>query len=392
MSHRASPAWSQRFTDPALFEREQERLGAAWTLLAFTGELARDGDWLRTTLGGRSIFVQRFGDELRGFENVCAHRFFPLRTAERGNGPIRCGFHHWQYNKEGAAAGIPKCKEMFGCGPREVGARLRRVEVATCGALLFGRFGDADGEAGGDLSARGSGRESLEQYLGPGFPILRAMTNVPRVPRCMRTALAANWKLGYHISLDDYHLVAVHPDTFGKGGYLDADVVRYYRFGSHSAYFHTGRDGDLAAMAAACEGGSYRPDAYRVFQFFPNLLVSHVPIPGGCYGIVQQYRALAVDRTELRTWLFPAPFPPADQGARAALARRLLGPLLPLVVPRRTRKIVGEDNAVCEQLQTVAAQARGEPHFARHEERIAWFTETYDAWLSGEAIPGASAP
>ena len=42
----------------------------------------------------------------------------------------------------------------------------------------------------------------------------------------------------FHISLDDYHIVAVHRDTFGKQGYLDNEVVRYYRFGWHSAYFY----------------------------------------------------------------------------------------------------------------------------------------------------------
>lgn len=366
-------AWARHLTDPAWFAHEQDRLGRAWTLLGFTTDVRHDGDWIRATLGGRSVFVQRFGDTLRGFENVCAHRFYPLRTEDRGNGPIRCGFHHWQYNGEGMAAGIPKCAEMFGVGPREVNAWLAPVEVDTCGTFIFGRFPDAGHP------------ETLEQYLGPGHAILKAMTDVDRTPKCMTWSVAANWKLNYHISLDDYHLVAVHPDTFGKGGYLNADAVRYYRFGPHSAYFYGGGDGALEKMSTACADGTYRPDAYRIFQFFPNLLVLHVPVVGSVYVVVQQYVPVAVDRTLLTARYFPAPFPAQDQGLRRNLGRRLLAPWIPLVFPIRTRKIVGEDNAVCERLQTVAGQTTGRPRLARHEERIGWFEQTYDEWLDDGA-------
>src|SRR5262245_55507283 len=133
-------AWAHASTNQAWFENEQEKLCHIWTLLGLTTDIANDGDWFRTTLGNRSVFVQRFGDSLVGFENVCAHGFYPLRTKGIGNGPIRCGFHHWQYNKDGLAIGIPKCQEMFGVTPRELEAKLAPIEVATCGILIFGRF------------------------------------------------------------------------------------------------------------------------------------------------------------------------------------------------------------------------------------------------------------
>jgi len=76
---------------------------------------------------------------LRGFENVCAHRFYPLRTKDKGNGPIRCGFHHWQNSKDGLAVGIPKCQELYGVSPRELDARLKPVEIAIYGSLRVRR-------------------------------------------------------------------------------------------------------------------------------------------------------------------------------------------------------------------------------------------------------------
>ncbi len=86
-----------------MFRAERERLAHVWTFLGRSHEAAGDGDWFRTTIATRSVFVQRFGDDLRGFENRCAHRSFPLRTADKGNGPIVCGFHHWRYDRDGAA-------------------------------------------------------------------------------------------------------------------------------------------------------------------------------------------------------------------------------------------------------------------------------------------------
>ena len=366
------PLWARTLTDPALFRWEQTRLGSVWTLLGVAGDVAADGDWMRATLGGRSVFVQRFGSTVRGFENVCAHRFFPLRTADKGNGPVRCGFHHWQYDQDGRAVGIPKCKEMFGVTPAELGARLEPVEVATCGGLIFGRFatsGDAD---------------SLERYLGAGFHVLEALTQDVKMPKPVILPFAANWKLGYHISLDDYHLVAVHPDTFGKSGYLSPKLVRYERFGHHSAYFHGTGEDTMDEMAAACRSRTYRPTAYRVLHLFPNLLASHIDAAGTWYVIIQQYVPVAADRTELRTWCFPAPASPPPGGLVRRLSRWAAAPFLPIAIPRYVRKISGEDNRLCEQLQSAAGQIEGTPRLGRHEERIGWFQQAYEEYLGPE--------
>jgi phenylpropionate dioxygenase-like ring-hydroxylating dioxygenase large terminal subunit len=363
-SHSA-PNWARTLTDAKSFEREQAQLGKIWTLLGVSNDVADDGDWFRATIGGRSVFVQRFGDALRGFENICAHRFYPLRTQDKGNGPIRCGFHHWQYNKDGLAVGIPNCQEMFGVTPRELGVELKPIDIATCGNLIFGRFPSPQNA------------ETLEQFLGEGFPILQAMWNLQGAPYHTTTSIAANWKLGFHISLDDYHIVAVHPDTFGKHGYLPTDAVRYYRFGQHSAYFYGADERALTEMANECRSGDYRPTDYRILQFFPNVIAVHFEAARNWFVLIQQYVPVAFDRTLLRSWYFHAPFPPVDRSRTHWLLRRAVAPWLPLIVPFYMRKIVREDNAVCERVQSVARQINGFPILGRHEERIAWFEDAY---------------
>ena len=123
--------WPDTLIDPARFRDEQARLARIWTFLGFTHDVAKDGDWFRATIATRSVFVQRLGDELRGFENRCAHRSFPLRNADKGNGPIVCGFHHWRYDKNGEVVEVPQCA-LFGPSPGELAARLNPIEIDTC--------------------------------------------------------------------------------------------------------------------------------------------------------------------------------------------------------------------------------------------------------------------
>jgi len=286
---------------------------------------------------------------------------------DRGNGPVRCGFHHWQYDSDGLAVGIPKCVEQFGMLPRQLGKKLERVQLALCGELIFGRFSSAAADD-----------EDLESYLGEGFPILQAAFT--RESAMLRSSLTANanWKFGYQISLDDYHIVAVHPRTFGKQGYLKPESVRYFRFGRHSAYFHEASSDALAVMARDCRSGAYTPRDYRIFQFFPNLLLVHFEAGGRWYVLLQQYIPLACNRTILRSWLSPAAF-----GSIKYLPwRRPFEPLITRVVMSYVCQIGGEDNAVCEQLQRHAHEIRTQPVYGRHEQRIAWFEQVYAVSMS----------
>jgi phenylpropionate dioxygenase-like ring-hydroxylating dioxygenase large terminal subunit len=369
-----SPTWADALTDPGAFTREQSQLGHFWTFLGLTSDAPHDGDWFRATLGGRSIFVQRFGEELRGFENKCVHRFFPLRTADKGNGVIRCGFHHWQYNKEGRAVGIPMCQELFGKTPRELDAHLNIVEVATCGMLIFGRF------------PAPHATETLEDYLGDSFEILQAFCKGAKAPRHFSRLIKANWKLCLHVALDDYHIVAVHGDTFGKFGYLEQRVTRYFDFGMHSAFFNACKDADaLTTMLAAVRDGTYQPPTYRTFNIFPNFAAAHSDTLDRWYITLHQYLPLSVDRTIWKIWYFPSPFPLPKKSWFRTLVSNYIALWLPLAVRYYAGKVASEDQQVCERLQTIASQAGGSPIIGLQEKRIAWFERAYDIAMG--AVP-----
>jgi phenylpropionate dioxygenase-like ring-hydroxylating dioxygenase large terminal subunit len=378
--------WARPMTDPHAFRHEQERLSHAWTFLGLARDVARDGDWFRASLATRSVFVQRFGDALRGFENRCAHRGYPLRTADKGNGPIVCGFHHWRYDQAGRALGIPLCEELYGGIPRELDAKLNPIEVATCGSLVFGRF-PAPTEAPG---APPGETESLADFLGPGFPILAAMSQMPAAPVYISNPVKANWKLCLHITFDDYHGPAVHPGTFGKLGYVRRQNITYARFGRHSCSINQPDPQALEKMAAACRDGTFRSPCYLIFQIMPTLILSHFRSDRNFwFCVVEQYVPIAYDRSELRAWLYPAPFP-ADRTPLEERTRLLIDPIRRLAVAHYFRKIAREDHQVCERLQEIAHQLEAPPIISALEERIVWFEDSYRRLVEGApgAIPG----
>jgi phenylpropionate dioxygenase-like ring-hydroxylating dioxygenase large terminal subunit len=373
--------WARTMTDPREFVREQSAFAHTWTFLGLTGDVARDGDWFRASLATRTVFVQRFRAELRGFENRCVHRGYPLRNADKGHGPIVCGFHHWRYDEDGRALGIPLCDELYGVIPRDLDAKLNPIEIATCGTLVFGRF------------PAPAATESLEEFLGPGFPILQAMTQMNAAPLYISNAVAANWKLCLHITFDDYHGVAVHPGTFGKLGYVRRYNITYARFGLHSASINTPDPQALEKMAAACRDRTFRSAHYRIFQIMPSLIVSHFRSDQQFWHcLIQQYVPLAHDRSEIRAWLYPAPFP-ADHHWLAERTRAFTDPVRRLIVAHYVRLIAREDHDVCERIQKIAHQIDAAPMIGALEERIAWFEESYRRIVeAGQAAQATAIP
>ena len=184
-------AWAREFQDGAILAREHALFGTQlWHLLGPAAWVREEGDWITASIGGKSVFVQRFRDDLAAFENVCAHRFYPLREGARGNGPLRCGFHGWMYNRHGEAIGVPLCEELYGRTRRELNRRLRPVALAQCGGLLFGRLPGENGP-------------SLEAYLGELAPILARLTEELAPASTIETIAEANWKFCCHAALDE---------------------------------------------------------------------------------------------------------------------------------------------------------------------------------------------
>jgi choline monooxygenase len=206
------------YTSAEFFALEREKVFVtSWVAVGCTGELERPGACLVTEVAGRSIIVTRNASgRMRAFHNVCRHR--ATRLLEPGtrhvgrHDRIRCPYHAWTYDLDGACLGtplfegsdIPPGEEaIFHTSSARAFDRadhgLLEVAVDTWGFLVFVNLGrDAGSLAGqlGDLPRRFAGYR-LDQWL----------------PQRSRTYdVAANYKLVGENFMEYYHLPWVHPE------------------------------------------------------------------------------------------------------------------------------------------------------------------------------------
>ena len=98
------------YTDPAVFELEQERIfRRAWLYLAHESEVPNAGDYVLTRLGpDEVILVRREDGGLSLLHNRCAHRGARVVSEPCGRArQLRCPYHAWTYRLDGSLIGVP---------------------------------------------------------------------------------------------------------------------------------------------------------------------------------------------------------------------------------------------------------------------------------------------
>ncbi len=202
------------FTDPAIYQREQERIyrGPVWNFVALRSELPEPGDFKSTYVGATPVVVTRDADgELHAWVNRCAHRGALVCRQPRGNASdFTCVYHQWCYDASGKLLGLPFRKGVGGKGgyPKDFdrGAHgLQRLQVATHADLIFASFDP--------------GVKPLAEYLGTEMRrwIDRVFRRPTRVLGYARQYIHANWKLYLENVKDPYHASLLHlfHATFG---------------------------------------------------------------------------------------------------------------------------------------------------------------------------------
>ncbi|WP_295685563.1 Rieske 2Fe-2S domain-containing protein [Nevskia ramosa] len=215
----------QVFTDPRIFNSEQERIfrGPHWSFLGLEAEMPEPNDFKATYLGDTPVVVTRDrGGVIHAWVNRCAHRGAMVCRDRRGNADaFTCIYHQWLYDAEGNLRGVPFRRGLGGEGgmPSSFDMkehRLPPLRVATYCGLIFASF------------ARDSEVESLETYLGAEVCAMldRIFGRPIELLGDERQVMHANWKLYSENTRDAYHgsLLHLFHATFGlyrstqKGG------------------------------------------------------------------------------------------------------------------------------------------------------------------------------
>jgi len=358
------------YRDPSTFAQEQSLLFQnTWQLAGFLRDLARDGDYIVTEAGGKSVIVRNFAGTLSAFLNVCSHRFSAIRPDCKGNGPLQCQYHGWVFDRTGLPVGIANIAEFEPItDTRRAELRLEQWEVETCGELVFVR-----------KSAPGS--PDLRTQLGDVLPVVEVMaSSLGEQLDCNRMVIGANWKVCVENTLESYHVRSVHPETFAR---LNARTVE---FGSHPV--HTSWTADLEAVMMkqlATVKRMLRLDSpfkgYFHQLIFPGVTLATT---AGLTWSIQTFRPLSPETTEFTSYVFAAKHEGSDSQREILLeaGKPAIG---------FNRSVFEEDRVVCEQVQRGIQQAdpAGIGELSREERRVAAFQSSWLEQMGGLKGPNA---
>jgi phenylpropionate dioxygenase-like ring-hydroxylating dioxygenase large terminal subunit len=177
---------------PAAMGNTHPALRFCWHPVARSAQVGEQP--LRVKLLGEAYVIFRSGGKVRAFIDRCPHRGAPLSIGAGEEGGLRCAYHGWLFDCEGACTEIPALGNEATLPQR---ARLGSVGgVAERLGMVF---------LAPESPAPGVGLPSIEEADKPGFlmgelPIMRARASVG--------LLADNF-------LDTAHFPYIHAATFG---------------------------------------------------------------------------------------------------------------------------------------------------------------------------------
>jgi anthranilate 1,2-dioxygenase large subunit len=202
------------FTEPAWFEREQQRIfrGPLWSFIGLEVEVPAVGDFKTTYVGAIPVILIRDREgQLQVLENRCAHRGALVCRELRGNhARLSCVYHQWTYDLRGRLLGVPLRGGINGRGgmPPDFDPaqhHLTRLRVEVLHGLVFASF-CADSPA-------------LADYLGSMVvaSIARLCARPLTLLGDQRQFMHGNWKLYAENTRDPYHASLLHlfHNTFG---------------------------------------------------------------------------------------------------------------------------------------------------------------------------------
>lgn len=317
----ASTLIADAYRSEAFFLEERDRLfGGGWTTVATSAEVRQTGQAVVREVAGRSVVVTRNeSGDLRAFLNVCRHRGSRLldQDCQLRAGRIRCPYHAWAYDLNGACIGTPlfEGSEI----PEDMRAAFDMGEVKAFDRADYPLFAVPVREWGPlILVCLTPDPMPVEEWLGD-LPDRLAGHGLSSwdVQAAKTYDIGANWKLIAENFMEYYHLPWVHPELAKVSRIQD-----HYRFqgaGMYTGMTTTPISGDNPAwLALPPHSGISGQDLVsgRFMLLFPNAALSVLPN----HLFLMILDPVAADRTLERTYLLTHPETMQGPGAKEALA------------------------------------------------------------------------
>ncbi|MGC7101660.1 aromatic ring-hydroxylating oxygenase subunit alpha [Amycolatopsis lurida] len=289
------------YTDPALFEREQQRIFQRnWFAAARSSDLPEPGKFRTVDVGGESVLIVRGRDRsLRAFLNVCRHRGARLCMDDAGEvrRSLQCPYHAWTYGLDGKLIAAPNLNSMNDVNRDEYG--LIGVALREWLGTVWVCLADEPPSFEDTVQAAVAGR------LGDGDVIEKWGIDELVVGRRITYDVKANWKLIVENFMECYHCATIHPElTEVLPEFADGYAAQYFvghgaEFGEEVTGFSIDGQTGFGRLAGVDDHHDRRYYAITVNpQVFINLVPDHV--------IFHRMYPMAVDRTIVECdWLYP---------------------------------------------------------------------------------------
>ena len=271
------------YISPEMYTLERDHVFfKSWSALAFEADVPNLGDAYPVDFLGTPMLVVHGRDgEINVFQNTCRHRGMILIDKPTClKGPIRCPYHSWCYDHDGALIRTPYVGGVDvdtheSIQPDELGLFEVRSYIWH-GTIFINISGDAPPFAEEHKSIIKRWKEFDKPFKVPSKSCMFSMS------------LKTNWKLAIENFCESYHLPWIHPELN-----VISPIDVHYNIDDNEGY---SGQGSLNYIQLTDEGGRNFPDFDGVsnkwdtlaeyVSFFPNVLMGvHRDF---CYSVILQ--------------------------------------------------------------------------------------------------------
>ncbi|MGV3770970.1 MAG: aromatic ring-hydroxylating oxygenase subunit alpha [Sphingobium phenoxybenzoativorans] len=213
----SDPIPATRYTDPAFFELEKEKMWPkVWQFAAREEELPEPGDYVVYENVGKSFILMRQEDgSIKAFYNVCLHRGRKLKLEDGWTAELQCPFHGFTWNNDGSLKNIPCRWDFSHLSDQKM--QLPEVSVGRWGGYIFIR----EAKEG----------PTIEEFLAPMPEHFKRWKHEECATALwVGKVIPANWKVVMEAFMESWHTVVTHPQLLPFTG--DANSM-YNIYGDH---------------------------------------------------------------------------------------------------------------------------------------------------------------
>jgi phenylpropionate dioxygenase-like ring-hydroxylating dioxygenase large terminal subunit len=209
-----------RYISREYHELEKKNLWSrVWQMAAHEDDFPNIGDAVPYDIVDKSYLLVRVTeDEYKAYYNACLHRGRKLRESRaKGLDEIRCAFHGWCWELDGALKQVPCAYDYSDLNRDE--EFLPEVKIGRWGRYLFI---NPDPDC-----------ESLEDFIGDLSTQFEIFPYERRYKQAhVAKTIRANWKVAQEAFMESYHVFMTHPQALAHGAH-DNDT-KYDVFGNYS--------------------------------------------------------------------------------------------------------------------------------------------------------------